>query len=96
MLGRHALLWRAPRRCMSAREMASAQGMLGLSGSPFDLLLDLREGKARRGPRERRYWLFAEYLEFIRELIEFVGPAAGGATYGGWNASGWNTSEEKS
>jgi len=57
MLGRHALLVAGAEALHERREIVHRlKEVLGCPGSPFDLLLDLREGKARRGPGERRYW----------------------------------------
>jgi hypothetical protein len=75
MLGRHALLvsgidlGKGP--AGNRRDVVHRlREKLGASGSPFDILLDIREGKpaAVSGPNE----LFAEYLEFIRKMVEFV------------------------
>jgi hypothetical protein len=80
MLGRHALLVSgvdlgkgaaANRRDVVHR----LREKLAVTASPFDILLDIREGKpaahaSAHGDSPGQ--LFAEYLEFIRRMIEFV------------------------
>jgi hypothetical protein len=76
MLGRHALLVAgidAGGGAQSGRRdvVHRLRETLGAPASPFDILLDIREGKADAhtgNPGD----LFAEYLEFIRRMIEFV------------------------
>ena len=70
-LGRHALLVAGVEALHNRREVVHRlKETLGLPGSPFDILLDFREGKpeAAANPGE----LFAQYLEFIRRMIEYV------------------------
>jgi len=70
-LGRHALLVAGNEAVHDRREVVRRlTGALGLSSSPFDTLLDLREGKPDAGGDP--LLLFTEYLEFIRKMIEFV------------------------
>jgi hypothetical protein len=75
MLGRHALLVSGidlgKGAASNRRDVVHRlREKLGVAVSPFDMLLDIREGKpaAHSSPSE----LFAEYLEFIRRMIEFV------------------------
>jgi len=75
MLGRHVLLVSGvdvgKGTASNRRDVVHRlREKLGVAVSPFDILLDIREGKpaAHAGPNE----LFAEYLEFIRRMIEFV------------------------
>jgi hypothetical protein len=70
-LGRHALIVAGAEPLHDRRDVVHRlKEVLGLSGSPFDVLLDIREGKpdVAGNPNE----LFAQYLEFIRRMIEFV------------------------
>ncbi|MSV36083.1 MAG: hypothetical protein EXQ47_10890 [Bryobacterales bacterium] len=70
-LGRHALLLSGGMALHDRREVVHRlKEVLGVSSSPLDVLLDLREGKpgASGDPSE---W-FAQYLEFIGRMIEFV------------------------
>ncbi len=72
-LGRHALLVAgidpgAGRRAVVHR----LREALGAAASPFDILLDIREGKPDAHMGIHTENLFAEYLEFIRRMIEFV------------------------
>jgi len=70
-LGRHALLLAGAEALHERRDVVHRlKEAMGLSSSPFDVLLDLREGKPDvvGNPNE----LFAQYLEFIRRMIEFV------------------------
>ena len=72
MLGRHALALAGITSTTDRREVVHRlREKLGAPSSPFDILLDIREGKTdvKLGdPLE----LFAEYLLFIRKLVEFV------------------------
>lgn len=70
-LGRHALLVAGELAMHDRREAVHRlKEVLGLPGSPLDVLLDIREGRpdVTGNPGE----LFAQYLEFIRRMIEFV------------------------
>lgn len=71
MLGRHALLVAGAEALHERRDVVHRlKEVLGLSSSPLDVLLDIREGRpdVAGDPGE----LFAEYLEFIRRMIEYV------------------------
>jgi hypothetical protein len=76
MLGRHALLVSGGDPGRNRREVVNRlRANLAVAVSPFDILLDIREGKTAAhadahgdSPGE----LFAQYLEFIRRMIEFV------------------------
>ena len=75
MLGRHALLVSGEKLAKSDAGNRRAVVLrlsekLGAASSPFDMLLDIREGKAiaPSGVND----LFAEYLQFVRKMVEFV------------------------
>ena len=71
-LGRHALLVAGIDAGKSRRDVVDRlREALSAPSSPFDILLDIREGKPDAHPGSPG-GLFAEYLEFIRRLIEFV------------------------
>ena len=71
MLGRHALLVAGVEALHERRDVVHRlKEVLGLSSSPFDVLLDLREGKPNVAGEPSA--LFAQYLEFIRRMIEYV------------------------
>jgi hypothetical protein len=71
-LGRHALLAGGIVVASGRRDVVHRlREKLGAPASPFDVLLDLREGNAGAvagDPAE----LFAQYLEFIRRMVEYV------------------------
>src|SRR5258708_37455252 len=72
-LGRHALLVAGLDAGSSRRDVVHRlRETLGAPTSPFDILLDIREGKLDAHARTQTGELFAEYLEFIRRMIEFV------------------------
>jgi len=51
------------------------QEKVGVTSSPLDLLLDLREGKTGADhilETNDSVDLFAQYLEFIRKMVEYV------------------------
>jgi len=75
LLGRHALLVSGvdlgKGAASNRRDVVHRlREKLGVAASPFDVLLDIREGKPAAHPSPSE--LFAEYLEFIRRMIEFV------------------------
>ena len=70
-LGRHALLLAGAEPLHDRRAVVHRlKEALGLPSSPLDVLLDIREGKPDvvGAPNE----LFAQYLEFVHRMIEFV------------------------
>jgi hypothetical protein len=72
MLGRHALLVAGTDAGQNRRDVVHRlREKLGVAASPFDILLDIREGKPDANPGDPQD-LFAQYLEFIRRMIEFV------------------------
>ena len=75
LLGRHVLLVAGenPGKGAAASRRNVAHRLrekLGAPSTPFDILLDIREGKPVADSRPTE--LFAEYLEFIRRMVEFV------------------------
>jgi predicted nucleotidyltransferase len=71
VLGRHALLLAGIEVGHDRREVVRRLGsMLNADPGAFEILLDLRETK-RDVPADA-VELFAEYLEFIRRMVEFV------------------------
>jgi len=72
-LGRHALLVAGIDPGAGRRDVVHRlREALGAAASPFDVLLDIREGKPDAHMGIQTENLFAEYLEFIRRMIEFV------------------------
>jgi hypothetical protein len=72
MLGRHALQVSGSDAGANRREgVHRLREKLGVSSSPFDILLDIRESKPDANPGDPLE-LFGQYLEFIRRMIEFV------------------------
>lgn len=70
-LGRHALLLSGGVALHDRREVVRRlKELLGVPTSPLDVLLDLREEKVAAAGNAGE--LFAQYLEFIRRMIEFV------------------------
>jgi hypothetical protein len=70
-LGRHALLLADGSMVHDRRAVVHRlKEVLGVPNSPLDVLLDLREGKPE--VYGDTIELFAQYLEFIRRMIEFV------------------------
>lgn len=71
-LGRHALLAGGIDVASGRRDVVHRlREKLGAPASPFDVLLDLREGKAGADAVDP-VDLFAQYLEFIRRMVEYV------------------------
>lgn len=71
-LGRHALLAGGVNVTGGRRDVVHRmREKLGVSSSPLDVLLDLREGKDGVDAGDS-VDLFAHYMEFIRRMIEFV------------------------
>ena len=71
-LGRHALLAGGIDVSSGRRDVVHRlRETLGAPSSPFDVLLDLREGKDGVDSGDS-VDLFAQYLEFIRRMVEFV------------------------
>jgi hypothetical protein len=71
-LGRHALLAGGIEVASGRRDVVHRlREKLGAPASPLDVLLDLREGKAGVDAVDPAD-LFAQYLEFIRRMVEFV------------------------
>ena len=75
MLGRHALLVSGEKLdtgpARNRRQVVQRlRDKLAAPSDPFDMLLDIREGKAVA--ETSPYDLFTEYLEFIRRMVEFV------------------------
>jgi len=72
MLGRHALLAGGIQAAGGRREVVhKLRETLGPPPGPFDVLLDLREDKAGVDAGNA-VDLFAQYLEFIRRMVEYV------------------------
>jgi predicted nucleotidyltransferase len=72
MLGRHALLAGGIEATGGRREtVRHLREKLGGPADPLDVLLDLREDKAGVAAGES-VDLFAQYLEFIRRMVEYV------------------------
>ena len=70
-LGRHALLLAGAPMLHDRREVVHRlKEVLGVPSSPLDVLLDIREGLPDVSGNAGE--LFAQYLEFIRRMIEFV------------------------
>jgi predicted nucleotidyltransferase len=72
MLGRHALLAGGIEVATGRRDVVrKLQEKLGPPPGPFDVLLDLREDKAGVDAGDA-VDVFAQYLEFIRRMVEYV------------------------
>jgi hypothetical protein len=74
-LGRHALLAGGTEVIGRRDAVHRMQEKLAVTSSPLDLLLDLREGKTsadRVLETNDSVDLFAQYLEFIRKMVEYV------------------------
>ena len=83
-LGRHALVVAGGPMIHDRRDVVHRlKEVLGLSSSPLDVLLDIREGRPDVNGNAAE--LFAQYLEFIRRMIEFVDrlPVGGTGHVGG-------------
>ena len=76
ILGRHALLAGGIEITGGRREAVQRLGQkLEASSNPMDMLLDLREGKTTADhvlEENDSVSLFAQYLEFIRRMVEYV------------------------
>jgi len=71
-LGRHALLAGGIEVAGGRRAVISRlREKLGEPAGPFDVLLDIREGKTDVATGEP-IDLFAQYLEFVRRMVEYV------------------------
>lgn len=71
-LGRHALLAAGVEIADGRRSVVGRlEEELGAPSSPLNVLLDLREGKNGADAGDS-VDLFAQYLEFIRKMVEFV------------------------
>jgi predicted nucleotidyltransferase len=71
-LGRHALLAGGSEVASGRRDVVQQlRKKLGGPPGPFDVLLDLRENKAEVAAGDS-VDLFAQYLEFIRRMVEYV------------------------
>jgi hypothetical protein len=75
-LGRHALLAGGIEVSGGRRDVVHRiQEKLGIAAIPFDTLLDLRENKTHAPTvvdASEAVDLFAQYLEFIRRMVEYV------------------------
>ena len=71
-LGRHALLAGGTEVATGRRDVVhKLREILGPPAGPFDVLLDLREDKAKVDAADS-VDVFAQYLEFIRRMVEYV------------------------
>ncbi|HSR07049.1 MAG TPA: hypothetical protein VLM42_07860 [Bryobacteraceae bacterium] len=71
-LGRHALLAGGIEVASGRHDVVHRlREKLAAPASPFDVLLDLRDGKSKVAASDA-VDLFAQYLEFIRRMVEYV------------------------